>query len=40
MTPTSSPPRAARQALRLVVAAVTLGGMVLAVRPSDVVSAS
>ena len=31
MTLTSSPPRAARRALRLIVAAVTLGGMVLAV---------
>ncbi len=31
MTQTSSPPRAARRALRLIVAAVTLGGMVLAV---------
>ena len=30
MTLTSSPPRAARRALRLIVAAVTLGGMVLA----------
>ena len=31
MTHTSSPPRAARRALRLIVAAVTLGGLVLAV---------
>jgi hypothetical protein len=31
MPRTSSPPRAARRALRLIVAAVTLGGMVLAV---------
>jgi hypothetical protein len=31
MTPPSSPPRAASRVMRLVVAAVTLGGMVLAV---------